>query len=70
MHNSTIKNLIFDLGNVILNIDTEKTACEMKKLGFRDFEKSYSLLSQTNLFDLLEKGKIKPEDFHREINNQ
>lgn len=70
MQKESIKNIIFDLGNVIINIDTQKTAQEMQKLGFKDFEKSYSLLSQTNLFDSLEKGFIKPEEFHNEINSQ
>ena len=70
MQKESIKNIIFDLGNVIINIDPEQTAIEMKKLGFNDFEKSYSLLSQTNLFDFLEKGLIKPEQFHKEINSQ
>lgn len=70
MHKESIKNIIFDLGNVIINIDTEKTADEMRKLGFTDFEKTYSLLSQTNLFDSLEKGLISPEQFQKEINSQ
>jgi len=70
MQKESIKNIIFDLGNVIINIDPEQTAIEMKKLGFDDFEKSYSLLSQTNLFDSLEKGLIKPAQFHKEINSQ
>ncbi len=70
MQKELIKNIIFDLGNVIINIDPARTVCEMKGLGFKDFDKSYSLLNQTHLFDLLEKGKIRPEDFHREINNQ
>lgn len=70
MQKESIKNIIFDLGNVIINIDPEKSATEMKKLGFRNFEKSYSLLNQTYLFDSLEKGLIKPEQFHQEINSQ
>lgn len=67
MNKNHIKNIIFDLGGVIINLDTQKTASEMKKLGFDDFEKSYSLLNQTDLFDLLEKGLITPEQFRIEI---
>lgn len=70
MHKESIKNIIFDLGNVIINIDTQRTANEMQKLGFKDFEKTYSLLSQTNLFNNLEKGLITPEKFHEEINSK
>ncbi|MGE0088513.1 MAG: HAD family hydrolase [Bacteroidales bacterium] len=67
MNKDYIKNIIFDLGGVIINLDTQKTASEMKNLGFDDFEKSYSLLNQIDLFDLLEKGLITPEQFRMEI---
>ena len=70
MQKESIKNIIFDLGNVIINIDTDLTAKAMRNLGFKDFDKSYSLLSQTNLFNFLEKGLISPEKFYEEINNQ
>jgi putative hydrolase of the HAD superfamily len=62
-----IKNVIFDLGGVIINLDTERTASEMKNLGFINFEKSYTLINQTDLFDLLEKGLITPDQFRMEI---
>jgi len=70
MNKDHIKNIIFDLGGVIINLDTQKTASEMKKLGFADFEKSYTLLSQTDIFDLLEKGLISPSQFRFEIQKQ
>ena len=70
MQKELIKNIIFDLGNVIINIDPELSVKEMSKLGFRDFDQSYSLLNQSNLFDSLEKGLISPEKFHEEINLQ
>ena len=37
-----IKNIIFDLGGVILNLDYSKTVKEFYKLGFFNFEKLYS----------------------------
>lgn len=74
MQNKSIKNIIFDLGNVIINIDGDLTIKAMKELGFNDpasstggFEKSYTLLRQSNLFDLLEKGLITTEQFHTEL---
>jgi len=70
MNNDHIKNIIFDLGGVIINLDTQRTAEEMKKLGFLDFEKSYSLLNQKEIFDLLEKGLITPDQFRAEIRRQ
>ena len=59
MQKESIKNIIFDLGVVIINIDTERTTKAMKNLGFSDFDRSYSLFKQTNLFDKLEKGLTK-----------
>jgi len=67
MQTNKIKNIIFDLGGVIINLDTKKTASEMKKLGFTNFENSYTLINQTDLFDLLEKGLITPDQFRMEI---
>ncbi|MCK7532975.1 MAG: HAD family phosphatase [Marinilabiliales bacterium] len=58
------------MGGVIINLDTQKTASEMKKLGFEDFEKSYTLFNQTDIFDLLEKGLISPSQFRFEIQKQ
>jgi len=70
MQIESIKNIIFDLGNVIINIDPELSVKAMSELGFLDFDKSYSLLSQSKLFDSLEKGRISPEKFYAEINLQ
>lgn len=67
MQNESIKNIIFDLGVVIINIDTELSVKAMRELGFRDFEKSYSLFKQTDLFDKLEKGLIEPDYFRNEL---
>ena len=53
-----VKNIIFDLGAVIININPDLTTKAMKNLGFNDFERSYSLFKQTDIFDKLEKGLI------------
>jgi glucose-1-phosphatase len=62
-----IKNLIFDLGGVILNIDYNKTVESFSFLGVKNFEQLYSQANQNNLFDLLETGKITPQDFRNQI---
>ncbi len=62
-----IKNIIFDLGNVIINIDSNRTVNAMKEMGFDNFEESYTLLRQSDLFDFLEKGLITPEKFHIDL---
>lgn len=64
---SEIKNIIFDLGVVIININPDLTTSAMKSLGFNEFEKSYSLFKQTDIFDLLEKGLIKSDYLRNEL---
>jgi glucose-1-phosphatase len=64
---SGIKNIIFDLGGVIIDIRYDETIEQFKKLGFTDFQNIYSLLKQTRLFDLLETGKIPPQAFRMEM---
>jgi len=62
-----IKNIIFDFGGVILNIDYCLSEKAFEKLGFKDFRHFYSQASQKNLFDRLEKGFITPANFRKEI---
>ena len=62
-----IKNIIFDLGVVIINVDSDMTVKAMKSLGFENFEESYTLFKQTDLFDKLEKGLITSNDFRNEL---
>lgn len=52
------KNIIFDLGNVLLPIDFNAPVSAFRKIGLQDFEAMYSGITQSNLFDLLETGKI------------
>ncbi len=61
------KNIIFDLGGVILNIDYSLTANAFVELGVKDFERLFSQTKQQHLFDLLDKGTISPADFRNEI---
>ena len=43
-----IKNIIFDLGGVILNLDYSNTIKEFNKLGVFNFEKLYSQKTSKN----------------------
>jgi HAD superfamily hydrolase (TIGR01509 family) len=61
------KNIILDLGAVIININPDLTTKAMKDLGFNDFEKSYSLFKQTDIFDRFEKGLIDSYYFRNEL---
>nr|MBP6316118.1 HAD family phosphatase [Chitinophagaceae bacterium] len=62
-----IKNIIFDFGGVILNIDYNLSVLAFKKLGIADFEEMYSKMKQNDLFDKLETGVISQNDFVSEI---
>ena len=62
-----IRNLIFDLGNVILNIDTKLSEKAFAQYGMNDFEKLYTLASQNELFDRLEVGSITENEFYDEF---
>ncbi len=58
LNNSTIKNIVFDFGGVILNLDKEATKRELQKLGLQHFDNE---MLQTN--NLYEKGVISTFDF-------
>ncbi len=62
-----IKNIIFDLGGVILNIDYQKTNDAFIALGVTNFHELYSQFKGSLLFDNLETGHISTEDFLQEM---
>ena len=61
------RNIIFDLGGVILDIDYKKTIEAFENLGIEDAGIFYSKATQISLFDDLEKGNITDEDFYNGI---
>ena len=64
---SEIKNIIFDLGGVIINLDINKTVSEFNKLSKLPFEDIYTQLQQSSIFDLFDKGHISETDFFNEL---
>ena len=62
-----IKNIIFDLGGVLLLIDYDLTEKAFKKLGLTDFDKLYNQFNQNNLFDAYETGKISSDEFRKAL---
>ena len=62
-----IKNVIFDLGGVIINLDFNRTISAFNKLGQVPFESLYTQAKQNEIFDLLDKGKITEADFFAEL---
>lgn len=59
-----IKNIIFDLGGIFLNINFAKTEAAFAALGITDFSRYITQHTITDLFELLETGKISPEEFY------
>jgi glucose-1-phosphatase len=57
------KNIVFDLGGVILNIDYILAIEAFKKIGVANFNEFYSKAQQDRIFDLYETGKISSEEF-------
>lgn len=62
-----IKNIIFDLGGVLLNIDYHATIKAFVNLGITNFEELFSQASQNGLFDKLDIGKVSPEGFRNNL---
>jgi len=58
-----IKNIIFDLGGVILNIDYHLTSKAFMKLGVSNFDELYSQAQQNNIFNDFETGKLSGNEF-------
>jgi len=64
---STIKNVIFDLGGVILNIDFAKTNEAFHTLGLPNFSSHINQFHITDLFLDYETGKIDDLDFVEQV---
>lgn len=65
-----IKNIIFDLGGVIINLDVPRTITAFENLGVPEFGKTYNQLTQTPLFDLFDKGLISETGFFNGLKGQ
>ncbi len=64
---SSIKNLIFDFGGVICNIDVKRTEKRFKELGLQEFDTEYSVVERNTIFGKLEEGAITPQEFRHSI---
>ncbi|TLX71670.1 HAD family phosphatase [Labilibacter sediminis] len=62
-----IKNIIFDWGGVITNIDYGATINAFEKYGIENFEEYYSKTHQSELFILHETGQISPDEFRASL---
>jgi putative hydrolase of the HAD superfamily len=65
-----IRNIIFDYGGVIIDLDYNKAREEFQKLGVTNFDGIFSQFKQGELFDLLDKGQISEHDFRDALRQQ
>ncbi|MDR1985209.1 MAG: HAD family phosphatase [Prevotellaceae bacterium] len=65
--NNDIRNIIFDLGGVIINVDYRKTESAFRNLGISDFDKVFSQVQQAKIVDKLEVGDISPAEFRKSL---
>ncbi|MGB3075087.1 MAG: HAD family phosphatase [Chitinophagales bacterium] len=71
MHPAThIRNIIFDYGGVIIDIDMKRTEDAFIRLGVKDFNQHFNQLKQTTLFDNFDKGKITEQEFRDQLNKE
>lgn len=62
-----IKNLILDMGGVILDVDYKKIFEEFKKFGCKNIQSFFTQQAQIPLVDDFEKGLISPAEFRKEV---
>ena len=62
-----IKNIIFDLGGVLLNIDPGKTIEAFGRLGMEQLVGEKGLSYDHEIFYQMEQGKITPEEFRNGV---
>jgi glucose-1-phosphatase len=65
---SLIRNIIFDLGGVILNLDTDKTYHQFSALSGRSLLQLKSEVSQASFFNDYEKGLMTDTEFRESLN--
>lgn len=61
------KNIIFDLGGVLLNIDYLLTIEAFGNIGWTGFDAFFSKAQQKKLFNQYEKGELSSADFRMEL---
>lgn len=61
------KNLLFDLGGVIMDIDPDCAVKAFENLGMKDADKFFDPYTQHGAFLSLEQGTISPDEFRAEV---
>lgn len=64
---NNIKNLLFDLGGVIIDINRDRCVEAYTRAGMRDANEMLGVYKQSGIFLQLEEGTVTPEEFRAEI---
>ena len=64
-----IKNIVFDFGGVIVDIDRDKAVQAFIKLGLADADTRLDKYHQTGIFQELEEGKLSADEFRKQLGN-
>ncbi|MBE9464687.1 HAD family hydrolase [Dyadobacter subterraneus] len=67
MKNSRIKNIVFDLGDVILNIDVPLASSNFGKLSGKEQHEVLTLFKEKELFRLFETGLVDEDAFRNMV---
>jgi len=67
MRYEQIKNIIFDLGDVIFNIDYDRTLQAFECLGVPNIENLFTAVSQSAFFDKYERRQLSTAHFRNEL---
>lgn len=62
-----IKNIVFDLGGVVLALSYEQAVKRFEEIGLKDARQRLDAFEQKGIFGDLESGRISAEDFRREL---
>ena len=62
-----IKNIVFDFGGVIVDIDRDKAVQAFIKIGLADADTRLDKYHQTGIFQELEEGKLSADEFRRQL---
>lgn len=64
---TAIKNILFDLGGVIIDLDRDAAIAQFKKIGVADIECYLDPYRQRGFFHDFEGGLLSPEEFYARI---
>ena len=62
-----IKNILFDLGGVIITLDQQQAIRRFQEIGLKDADQRLDAYTQEGIFGDLERGAISAETFREKL---